>query len=562
LITHGQGGSAGGDVARTADLIAAQAGGAAQYILALKDEGLNVGVDTFTHDSNTPSLDEVASGEIIIRLDWSDVNTLPTPLIARTTADFLLRYGFAQQEMHLAGPSRGASVVSNLAIELGKRGVDQVTYIDPVPVDIPIPGIDIGDGPMQVADNVVFADNYWRSDNNIASGFDGQHVDGAHEGNLNTTVQQDNDGDPHTGAGAYYIATIDPDAPIVAPARSSWFRGTADAPARDQTGFHFSRISGGARPADGVGASFGGAAHRDTVERSGAQYANIRDLTLIGGASSVSAGRTITVGFRYGDVDSAATVSIFLDRDRNPFNGNTVTRLAKRTFSAVAPSGARLSGSPVEAAPGTYWLYAQIADADGNIHYAYEPRSLKLTSPTSAERFASISNGILTARGDETDDRIYATTNGSIFVITRHTFAQLFSAADVRGVVLDGGDGNDSLVLGVGMIGSQLLGGGGNDTLIGSDGDDTISGGTGRDRMLGGGGDDHIGGAGVNDLLDGGSGADWLWGEAGDDLLFGGNGNDHLFGGSGVDFVHGGPGTDRAGRDPSDHLVSVEQVLA
>jgi Ca2+-binding RTX toxin-like protein len=447
---------------------------------------------------------------------------------------------------------------------LAKRGVwvDHVTYIDPVPVDIPIPGIDIGDGPMRVADTVVFADNYWRSDNNIATGFDGQHVEGAHEGNLNNTVQKDNFGDPHTGAGAYYIATIDPTAPIVAPAKSSWFKGTADAPARDKTGYFFSRIVNGPRPLDGVGANFGGTAHRDSASREGPQWANVRDVTLIGGASSVAQGRAIRVGFRYGDADSSSTVSVFLDRDRNPYNNNSVTRLAKRTFNAVAQAGARLSGSTVEASPGTYWISAQIADANGNVHYAYAAKSLKITTPTAADRFASISNGTLTAKGNDGDDRIYATTNGSIFALTRHDFTQVFSATGVKGVVLDGGEGNDSLVLGAGMIGSRILGGGGNDTLIGSDGDDTIEGGTGKDRLLGGGGSDRLSGAGGNDLLDGGSGVDRLWGESGNDQLFGGSSNDYLFGGSGTDLVNGGPGTDRAGHDDSDEFVAVEQILA
>src|SRR5687768_12845941 len=87
LITHGQGGSAGGDVALTADLIAERAGGAAQYVLELEDDGLDVVVKNFAHDADTPTFNTVPSGEMIIRLDWSDVNMLPMPSIARATAD-------------------------------------------------------------------------------------------------------------------------------------------------------------------------------------------------------------------------------------------------------------------------------------------------------------------------------------------------------------------------------------------------------------------------------------------------------------------------------------------
>src|SRR5688572_9751742 len=90
LITHGQGGSAGGDVARTADFIAQRAGGAAQYVLALEGDSGDVAVKSFTHDADTPTMNAVSNGETIVKLDWGEVNTLPTPAIASATADFLI----------------------------------------------------------------------------------------------------------------------------------------------------------------------------------------------------------------------------------------------------------------------------------------------------------------------------------------------------------------------------------------------------------------------------------------------------------------------------------------
>src|SRR4029079_16318807 len=128
-----------------------------------------------------------------------------------------------EQQLHLLGPSRGASIMSNLAGALGRSGVwvDHVTYVDPVPVTITIPGIgELADGPMRVTENVVFADDYWRSDNNVATGFDGQPVDGAHNVSLNNTVQADHgDIDPHTGVGLYYISTVQPSGPLAPGAR-------------------------------------------------------------------------------------------------------------------------------------------------------------------------------------------------------------------------------------------------------------------------------------------------------------------------------------------------------
>src|SRR5829696_4675327 len=210
LITHGQGGSAGGDVAEVADLIAQRAGGAAQYVMTLEgDAFLGARVQSFVKDAGSPSLDDIPNGEMIIKLDYSAVATIPITAAANAVADYLLANRLVEQSVHLAGPSRGGSLVSNLAAKLGERDlwIDQVTYIDPVPAERLVPGVVI-DGPMRVTDNIIFADNYWRSDENLVTGFDGQHVDGAHEGDLNSTVQLQNDGDPHVGAGAYYIATI------------------------------------------------------------------------------------------------------------------------------------------------------------------------------------------------------------------------------------------------------------------------------------------------------------------------------------------------------------------
>jgi hypothetical protein len=127
----------------------------------------------------------------------------------------------------------------------------------------------------------------------------------AHNVNLSAIVDPDNAGDPHVGAGLYYIATVDPDGALPPGARAAWFQG--DRLARNETGYLFSRIIGGARPKDGVHPDFGGTAHRDGVDGEGSQWANVHDVALVGGESSVAAGKTIRVSMRYGDADSAST---------------------------------------------------------------------------------------------------------------------------------------------------------------------------------------------------------------------------------------------------------------
>ncbi|MFI8750259.1 DUF4347 domain-containing protein [Vreelandella lionensis] len=77
------------------------------------------------------------------------------------------------------------------------------------------------------------------------------------------------------------------------------------------------------------------------------------------------------------------------------------------------------------------------------------------------------------------------------------------------------------------IVGSTtILGGAGDNVVIGDDASQYIVLGAGDDELHGGGGDDTIGS------------------EGGDDRLFGDSGNDELFGGTGADQLHGGSDTD------------------
>lgn len=106
-------------------------------------------------------------------------------------------------------------------------------------------------------------------------------------------------------------------------------------------------------------------------------------------------------------------------------------------------------------------------------------------------------------------------------------------AGDVERVV--GGSGNDTLV-GNGAA-NNLLGGAGNDTLTGGGGFDFLSGGAGDDTLSSGDDSDVINGDDGNDTLGGDAGADTLSGGAGDDQLDGGLGSDKLNGGAGKDMA-------------------------
>jgi hypothetical protein len=383
FITHGQGGSAGGDVARAANLMAQRAGGASQYTMKLGSESNHIVVKSFTLDSGSPDPNTTANGEIIVKLDWSDEATASTSDIASAVTDYLLTqkptgHSLLEQEIAFAGPSRGASVFSNVAAQLGRRGVwvDQLTFLDPVPIPF-------YDPKLLVTSNVIFADDYWRSDGNpLNADFDGQAVSGAHNVNLKV-VQKFHDIDAHPSVAAYYLATINPDMPLVSPARAEWFQ-SPNLP-RNRTGFYFSRIAGGPRPSDGLSSSHGGTAKRDSVKRSGSQWSNVDDLALKGGKYKFASGKAVRVTLNYEDVDSTSTLFVYLDRDKNPYNGNRLMRLSRYASKKTGVSPITLTGSTLGAPAGKYYLYAQITDKAGHSRYSYINRALTLTKPVTTQ---------------------------------------------------------------------------------------------------------------------------------------------------------------------------------
>jgi acrosin len=126
-----------------------------------------------------------------------------------------------------------------------------------------------------------------------------------------------------------------------------------------------------------------------------------------------------------------------------------------------------------------------------------------------------------------------------------------------------GGSGNDSLI-GDDEV-NRLEGRGGNDTINAARGNDTILGGSGDDSLFGGDGDDRIDGNEGNDQIDGlagsdtilaGVGDDLVLGSEGDDCLDGGTGQDTILGLAGNDTISGGAGNDQVDAGTGDDLVS------
>jgi Ca2+-binding RTX toxin-like protein len=141
-----------------------------------------------------------------------------------------------------------------------------------------------------------------------------------------------------------------------------------------------------------------------------------------------------------------------------------------------------------------------------------------------------------------------------------------FSAIDSQNLVIQAGEGNDTIKVGKGVnvkltldggtgndninvdkditTGQKIDGGDGNDKITGGKGNDEIRGGKGNDNIKAGEGDDVVEAGEGNDVVDGGDGRDYINGSTGDDKLLGGKGSDTIYGGDGKDNIQGGDGDD------------------
>jgi hypothetical protein len=295
-----------------------------------------------------------------------------------------------------------------LAQDLGERGiwVDHQTNLDPHPNDgrdKPLNGIDIGDIPMSTFANVTFADTYWRDDQN-ANTFDGHPVDGSHHLNLNNSVEQQIFDSAHNEVPSYYDGTVDHDDTNSgnSPIYSSWYGNVPAKPARDQTGFLYSRLVRGTRPADGLWTHSNGTAPRSPVAEIGQQWGNVGDVRVMGGNRFVT-GSGLTVRLLRQDRDGKGNLTLFLDRDTNPYNNNHA-RTIRRTNVGEADEiiGTRQRGATSGAPAGRYWVCARMVDAAGRVRYAYSKR-VELYEPAAAAP-QSRANESFESRSDKSRD--------------------------------------------------------------------------------------------------------------------------------------------------------------
>jgi hypothetical protein len=349
------------------------------------------------------------SGEIFIKLDWSSLsgfggassatvaNTAAAALLSTNLIPALGGRALVELPLHLAGHSRGSSVVSEMARALGAQGIwiDHVTTLDPRPVS------GFGDPAMKNYANILFADNYWQ---NMGDGLfvpNGQPISGAY--NRQLTDLNGGDSSSHTDVHLWYHGTIDTNvsitvdgATITNTQRQTWWTTNENTGAT--AGFFYSLIGGGDRlsnlePAgagngrirDGYNKVWnlgaGVAANRDSLPANNGTWPNLIKLNITGtNQLSVDDPIALTFHTQFGATTSlTAEVQFFLDADANPFTANNVevfqTNISSTGTANVSSNSASVILNPAAVIPGTYNLFACIRDGMRS-RYLYAPQKL------------------------------------------------------------------------------------------------------------------------------------------------------------------------------------------
>lgn len=339
------------------------------------------------------------TGEFVVGLDWTAIDSFqrgqplppdanedstPTQTVAQAVFTYLQTWNeggvsILAHPFHVIGHSRGGALVASLARTMGESGVwvDQLTTLDPVPVGL------FGDAAPRVVNTVAFADNIWQtvalpSGSSLAGAFNQQM------GNLGSGN--------HSLIHTYYFGTIDPlatgDGECSSCISPSWYTTDPDTHVRAQTGFWYSRISGGDRTGVQARAGlldfFGGAA---TVGPSGrlaittAQPAWPNVFLVQTDKASLAFGESNSTDFYYQSTGAGVQISVFASDDRNPAHGAVL--LGSASFGAAAnPTLASIPWTitpPPRAQP--YSIYAAVTGTGGRTRFDFDRVAVTVTAP-------------------------------------------------------------------------------------------------------------------------------------------------------------------------------------
>ena len=389
------------------------------------------------------------SGEIIIELDWSTISGDVEDSFASTlevgpaVAEVLTRTNFIPElgghslfelPIHLIGHSRGGSLMSQVSSSLGSAGiwVDHLTTLDPYPlnndgnIDFPATVVDAS---VKAYANVLFADNYWQNSGAgyLAGDPVGEPVSGAYNRLLyDLSGGYNNSGfvsTYHSNVHLWYFGTVglqtplsDTSASITSLERVNWWVGDEDYESYDGlvAGFFYSLIAGGdrlstnqplgnAHPAikDGYNQYYGdigaGASlNRTALPTNSGTWPNVISFDVTG-TNVVTVGQSISAQlfYQYGGAAPEVTCEIYLDRDHNPFNSNSLqvaSFLSPNTTTNSISDYTNLVLSTSAVNPGTYSVFAKISDGS-HTRYLYTPETVEvIAGPDTTPPMVSINS--------------------------------------------------------------------------------------------------------------------------------------------------------------------------
>ncbi|HOX57191.1 MAG TPA: hypothetical protein P5205_08605 [Candidatus Paceibacterota bacterium] len=373
---------------------------------------------------NAPTLTD--SGEIIVRLDWSQMaGTLFPPsggsstyYVAQIASQVLQDanaiselggHALAEFPLHLAGHSRGGSLINEITRLLGTNGlwVDHLSSLDPHPLnndgnnDWLFATVDAS--ASSTFANVLFRDNYWQGLGDNLFVPNGKPASGAY--NRELTILSEGYDNPHSNVHLWYHGTLDWRTPtsdgsasITSDERISWWVAYEDQGV--VAGFNCSLIGGADRlsPDQPLGPGFpaiqdgynqywdlglGTAANRTALPANNGTWPNLIKFNRVD-TNAVVQGQSLWIKFYYQWArpnTTNATVSFYLDDDFNPLNFNQKflkqISVPGNGASFVSYANASLTLDPTNAAPGYHALYASITGG-GLTRHLYAPELVEL----------------------------------------------------------------------------------------------------------------------------------------------------------------------------------------
>ena len=385
---------------------------------------------TATCSDWTFDLATAASGEIVILVNWTAVaNHLTTGITPGITAGILAQEvaavvapkiyqgqsgqpALSELPIHLIGHSRGGGMVFEIARLLGLQGieVEQVTALDPHPLVASDPQSTLNtiDTPIQIYDNILFADDYYQNIKYPTGAYltnaynrlwtslpGGYHNETGYTYTIGITSYDFSD---HLNIILMYHGTINLSTPAtngqatMSTTERAWFNTFENA--GENTGFKYSRIIVGNRKSTSVpvvsgdeiiygyhnNALLGGSGARTAITWTTAVWPNVITSTALRssvelqpGSQTLTAAEVLQINYKYRSYANASDVTFYVDTDRNPYNDNNQATIGSQHLSAT---GSTITQSTIDwtvsglTAGTKYYVYAKITGVAGT-RYLY-----------------------------------------------------------------------------------------------------------------------------------------------------------------------------------------------